>query len=79
MAELNDWSNEESVHEVLLALPAQLEMKNGQVLWPIRTALSGKQFTPGGAIEIAHILGKDEALRRIAVGIQKLEEAVHEA
>lgn len=72
LTELNDWSNEESVHEVLLALPVQLEMKNGQVLWPIRTALSGKQFTPGGAIEIAHILGKDEALRRISIGIQKL-------
>ncbi|NBJ65287.1 glutamate--tRNA ligase [bacterium c-19] len=79
LADLNDWSNEESVHEVLLALPVQLEMKNGQVLWPVRTALSGKQFTPGGAIEIAHILGKDEALRRISIGIQKLEAAVHES
>ncbi len=70
---VEDW-NEAAVHEVLLALPARLEMKNGQVLWPVRTALSGKQFTPGGAIEIAHILGKEESLRRIQVGIEKLNK-----
>ena len=70
---VEDW-NEATVHEVLLALPARLEMKNGQVLWPVRTALSGKQFTPGGAIEIAHILGKEESLRRIQVGIEKLNK-----
>ena len=56
----------------------ELEMKNGQVLWPIRTAISGKQFTPGGAIEIAFILGKDETLRRIQVGIDRLSEIVEE-
>lgn len=60
-----------------MALPAQLEMKNGQVLWPVRTAVSGKQFTPGGAIEIAHILGKEETLKRIAVGIKKLEAEIN--
>ena len=54
-------------------MPKQLEMKNGQVLWPVRTALTGKQFTPGGAIEIAYILGQDEALRRIQIGIDRLE------
>lgn len=70
---LEDWSEESTIHDVLLALPAQLEMKNGQVLWPVRTAITGKQFTPGGAIEIAHILGKEECLRRIQVGIEKLE------
>ena len=68
-----DWSSEQSIHETLLALPKQLEMKNGQVLWPVRTALTGKQFTPGGAIEIAYILGQDEALRRIQIGIDRLE------
>ena len=77
LGELDDWSSEEAVHEVLLALPAQLEMKNGQVLWPVRTAVSGKQFTPGGAIEIAHILGKEETLKRIAVGIKKLEAEIN--
>lgn len=75
---LNDWT-EESVHETLLALPPEMGMKNGQVLWPVRTAVTGKQFTPGGAIEIAHILGKEEALRRIQIGIDRLEEALKSA
>ncbi len=50
-------------------------LKNGRVLWPLRTAVSGKQMTPGGAYEIMEILGKDESLRRIRIGIEKLEEA----
>lgn len=75
LAALDDWS-EETIHDLLLSLPKQLEMKNGQVLWPVRTAITGKQFTPGGAIEIAHILGKEETLKRIDRGIAKLEEAI---
>ncbi len=51
----------------------EMEIKNGPMLWPIRTAISGKAFTPGGAYEIAEILGKDETLRRIEIGIQKLK------
>ncbi len=74
LAALDDWSEEETIHDLLLSLPKQLEMKNGQVLWPVRTAITGKQFTPGGAIEIAHILGKEETLKRIDRGIAKLEE-----
>lgn len=76
LSELQDWSLEETIHEVLLALPAKLEMKNGQVLWPVRTAITGKQFTPGGAIEIAHILGKEETLKRMAIGIEQLEKEI---
>ena len=68
---ITDWS-EESVHEALFALIAEMEVKNGTVLWPVRTALSGKQFTPGGAIEIAYILGKDECISRMKKGIEKL-------
>jgi glutamyl-tRNA synthetase len=49
-------------------------VKNGVVLWPLRTAVSGKQFTPGGAFEIADILGKEETLSRIKVGIEKLKQ-----
>ena len=45
---INDWT-EENVHETLLALPKEMGLKNGQVLWPVRSALSGKQFTPGGS------------------------------
>ncbi len=78
LADLQDWSSEESVHELLLALPKQLEMKNGQLLWPVRTAITGKQFTPGGAIEIAYILGKEETLARIDKGIEKLEAALNQ-
>lgn len=74
LSELEDWSSEEAIHNLLLSLPAALEMKNGQVLWPVRTAITGKQFTPGGAIEIAHILGKAETLHRIQVGIEKLSK-----
>ena len=76
LAALDDWSNEEKVHDVLLALPKEMGLKNGQVLWPVRTAVTGKQFTPGGAIEIAWILGKDESLRRIDTAIARLEEAL---
>ena len=72
-----DWTMDH-IHEILLALPKEMEMKNGQVLWPIRTALTGKQFTPGGAIEIAFILGKKESLRRIQVGIDRLTKALEE-
>ncbi len=52
------------------------ECKNGIVLWPLRTAVSGKQSTPGGAWEIMEILGKEESIRRIKVGIDKLKAAI---
>ena len=44
---------------------AQKGVKNGIVLWPLRTALSGKMSTPGGAVEIAYIIGKEETLARV--------------
>jgi glutamyl-tRNA synthetase len=69
---LEDWSLE-TVKEACMNLVAEMGVKNGIVLWPIRTALSGKQFTPGGAFEIAEILGKEESLKRIAAGIKLLE------
>ena len=68
---LTDWS-QESLHECMLSLAAQNSMKNGQVLWPIRVALSGLPSTPGGAIELADILGKQETLARIRAGIEFL-------
>ena len=55
---------------------AEKEIKNGVCLWPLRTAVSGKQMTPGGAYEIMEILGKDESLRRVRIGIEKLAAAV---
>ena len=51
-------------------------IKNGIALWPLRTAVSGKQMTPGGAYEIMDILGKEESLARIRKGIALLEAAV---
>lgn len=69
------------IADLLRALPEQLGLKNGQVYWPIRTALTGKQFTPGGALELPVILGKQETLNRLKTGIDKLEmyeEAVQE-
>ena len=68
-----DWS-EEALHTTLLALPAKLEMKTGQVLFPLRLAITGMQFTPGGAIEISSILGKEETLRRLELSIQQLQQ-----
>jgi glutamyl-tRNA synthetase len=69
-----DWS-ESALHETLLALPSQLGVKNGIILFPLRLAITGMQFTPGGAIEIANILGKEETLRRLDLSIQQLENA----
>ena len=48
------------------------EMKNGTLLWPVRIAMSGRTVTPGGAIEIAALLGRDETLRRLRIGLSRL-------
>ena len=68
---ITDWSYD-AIHDALMGLAARLELKNGRILWPVRTALSGKAVTPGGAVELCHILGKDETLRRIQLGIRQL-------
>ena len=68
---LTDWTYD-AIHDALMGLAAQLELKNGRILWPVRTALSGKAVTPGGAVELCHILGRDETLRRIRLGIAQL-------
>ena len=74
-AALEDFS-EESVKESLMELAAEKELKTGQVMWPVRVALSGLPSTPGGATEIAYLLGKDETLRRLAIGIRVIEPDV---
>ena len=71
----NDYSVD-SLHDLIMGYVQEKGIKNGQALWPVRTAVSGKQMTPGGAFEIMEILGKEESLRRIRVGIEKLEAAV---
>lgn len=68
---VGDWTNE-NLFNTLKETAVANEMKNGQILYPVRIALSGKETTPGGATELAHILGKDETLKRIKAAISKL-------
>lgn len=72
---LEAW-DEQHIHDLLMDLVVRLGMKNGQVLWPIRTALTGKPVTPGGAMEIADILGKEESIIRLKDGLSRLEKAL---
>ncbi len=74
LAGFEDW-NEAALHDLLMNLVTKLGIKNGQLLYPVRIAISGKQMTPGGAIEIAAILGKEETLRRLDLSIAQLAEA----
>jgi len=49
-------------------------VKNGLILWPLRVAVSGKAFTPGGGVELAELLGKEETLERVKKGIEILSK-----
>ena len=69
---VDDYSND-NLYQTLVDFSQEKGYKNGYVLWPVRTALSGKQMTPAGATEILEILGKEESLKRIAQAIAKLE------
>lgn len=66
-----DYSND-ALYEALSAFVKEKGYKNGYVMWPLRTAVSGKQMTPGGATEIMEIIGKEESLKRIRAAIEKL-------
>ena len=68
---METWSNE-GLFEVLKAFAQEQNFKTGTVMWPSRTALSGQETSPGGATELAALLGKDESLRRIKLGLSKL-------
>ncbi len=63
------------IHEVLIELAGKLEVKNGTLLWPVRIAAAGVTVTPGGAMEILAILGKEEALKRLNIGLEKVVES----
>ena len=69
-----DYSNN-ALYQTLLKYVEQKGCKNGYVMWPIRTAVSGKQMTPGGATELMEVLGKEESLARIRKGIELLSQA----
>lgn len=72
LSKLPEWE-EQAIHDTLLGLAAEKGMKNGTMLWPVRIAMAGKQVTPGGAIEIAVLLGREETMRRLHLGLSKLQ------
>jgi len=71
LAEQEDFSND-ALFALLKEFAASKGLKNGQVMWPVRTALSGKQNTPGGATELMSVLGKEESIQRINDAVAKL-------
>jgi len=66
-----DWT-ETAIHDAIMPAIEASEFKTGQMLWPLRVALSGRASTPGGAVEIAYLLGKDESIGRVDGAIAKL-------
>ena len=74
LEEQTDYSND-ALYQLLISFVEKKGCKNGYVLWPVRTAVSGKQMTPAGATEIMEIIGKEETLDRIRKGIALLERA----
>ena len=69
---LPDW-NDGAIHDTLISLAEHLGVKNATLMWPVRIAAAGRLVTPGGAVEICRILGREETLRRLALGLGKLE------
>ena len=69
-----DYSND-ALYQTLVSYVEKKGCKNGYVMWPVRTAVSGKQMTPAGATEIMSVLGKEESLARIRVAIEMLKSA----
>ncbi len=70
---LPDWTTE-AIHDTLIELAQKLGVKNATLMWPLRIAVAGKLVTPGGAVELCHILGKDETVRRVRVGLDLLKQ-----
>jgi glutamyl-tRNA synthetase len=69
---LKPWT-QQGIHDLLVTMAQNLDVKNGKIMYPLRVAVSGKQFTPGGGVEIAAILGRDETLKRLDIAIDRLE------
>ena len=68
---LPEWTAD-AVHDCLINMAQEKELKNGTVMWPVRIAAAGQKVTPGGAIEILDILGRDESLKRLEIGLKKV-------
>lgn len=77
LEEQQDYSNG-ALYETLCAYVEKKGCKNGYAMWPVRTAVSGKQMTPAGATEIMEVLGREESLSRIRTGIALLEKAAEQ-
>lgn len=73
--ELENYSEGE-IEAIIKSYVSEMQIKNGQGLWPVRIAVSGKQSTPGGAYEVMSILGKEESLNRIRIAIDKLSNVL---
>lgn len=71
LSTVEEWTVE-NIHDVLINLAQTMEVKNGTLLWPVRIAAAGQTVTPGGAMEILAVLGKEEALRRLEIGLTKI-------
>ena len=71
LKEITDWT-EGTLHDIVMAAIPASGMKNGQVLWPLRIAITGRAATPGGAFEMAYLLGREETLRRLQKAIDDL-------
>jgi glutamyl-tRNA synthetase len=72
LEKIENWTTEE-IQKELLALVAELGWKNGQLLWPLRAALTGEKFSPG-VWEMADALGRDESLTRMRKMLDKLKK-----
>ncbi len=70
---LTEW-NHDSIHDCLMNLAVTLGVKNGTAMWPVRIAASGMAVTPGGAVEILDILGREESLKRLYDGLAKFDQ-----
>ena len=68
---LSAW-DQDSIHDCLIALAEKLAVKNATLMWPVRIAAAGRTVTPGGAVEICRILGREETLRRLRLGLEKV-------
>ena len=68
---MTEWTFD-SIHDAMIGLAEVNGLKNGRIMWPVRVAVSGKPTTPGGAVELCQILGKEETLARIQKGIAQL-------
>ena len=75
---VSDFTDDEAFSKFFVDLAAKHEVKNGRVMWPVRVALTYKAFTPGGAVEIAHIIGKEETMRRLNQAIEDLTKYLSE-